>query len=335
MNKKHSELGRLLADLSRDQLQSLLLKITEREPSLISIIEEEVALFRPTTSPHHPPIDPKAIRRQVRSTIHSLDRMSSSEAYWQINAVVESIQHIVDQAWTLIKADHGHDALIVLEAVTEEYLSEWENLDDSDGEASDFFSDLGQAWAEALLSVDFSRQERKSWAKRLTNWQEGLDDYGVDEAFAVAAAAALDGWDSPPLNRVLAGTITDQGAWKGEPPLYADELTEARLHILERRERFQEYLYLAEAEGHTEEYVTMLVRLGRGQEAFDYGLKYLGTTQEALALAIALSEHGEREESLTIAEHGLSLEGQKAPPGEVATRASRENGQSRPGLACR
>src|SRR6266487_143553 len=312
MNKKHSELGRLLADLSRDQLQSLLLKITEREPSLISIIEEEVALFRPTTSPHHPPIDPKAIRRQVRSTIHSLDRMSSSEAYWQINAVVESIQHIVDQAWTLIKADHGHDALIVLEAVTEEYLSEWENLDDSDGEASDFFSDLGQAWAEALLSVDFSRQERKSWAKRLTNWQEGLDDYGVDEAFAVAAAAALDGWDSPPLNRVLAGTITDQGAWKGEPPLYADELTEARLHILERRERFQEYLYLAEAEGHTEEYVTMLVRLGRGQEAFDYGLKYLGTTQEALTLANALSEHGEQEESLTIAEHGLSLEGQKA-----------------------
>jgi hypothetical protein len=50
MNKKHAELERLLSDLSRDQLQSLLLKITEREPSLISIIEEEVALFRPTTS---------------------------------------------------------------------------------------------------------------------------------------------------------------------------------------------------------------------------------------------------------------------------------------------
>ena len=204
------------------------------------------------------------------------------------------------------------DALIVLEAVTEEYLSEWENLDDSDGEASGFFTDLGPAWSEALLSTDLNSQERKSWAKRLTNWQEGLDDYGVDEAFAGATAAARDGWDSPPLKRVLAGTITEQGAWKGEPPLYADELTEARLHILERRERFQEYLYLAEAEGHTEEYITMLVRLGRVQEAFDYGLQYLGTTQEALALANALAEHGERERSLTIAEHGLSLEGQKA-----------------------
>jgi hypothetical protein len=208
MNEKHSALERLLSDLSRDQLQSVLLKLTEQEPSLIAVIERQVAFFRPATSAHHSPIDPKAIRRQVRSTIRSLDRMSSSEAYWQISAVVGSIQHIVDQAWTLIKADHGHDALIVLEAVTEEYLNEWENLDDSDGEASDFFSDLGRAWAEALLSVDLSRQERKSWAKRLTNWQEGLDDYGVDEAFAVAAAAALDGWDSPSLKRVLESRLS-------------------------------------------------------------------------------------------------------------------------------
>lgn len=313
MNEKHSALERLLADLSRDQLQSLLFKLTEQEPSLIGVIEGQIAHFRSSTTPHHPSIDPRAIRRQVRSTIRDLDRMSSSEAYWQVSAMVGSIQQIVDQAWTLIKADNGHDALIILEAVTEEYLNEWENLDDSDGEASDFFSTLGLAWAEALLSVDLSHQERKSWAKRLTNWQEGLDDYGVDDGFAVAAAAARDGWDFPPLKRVFEGTITEQGAWKGEPPLYADELTEARLHILERRERFQDYLYLAEAEGHTEEYVTMLVRMGRGQEAFDYGLKYLGTTQEALVLANALSEHEEQERSLTIAEHGLSLEGQKAP----------------------
>ena len=47
------------------------------------------------------------------------------------------------------------------------------------------------AWAEALLSADLSLQERKSWAKRLAKWQEGLDDYGVDDAFAIATAAAF------------------------------------------------------------------------------------------------------------------------------------------------
>lgn len=35
------------------------------------------------------------------------------------------------------------------------------------------------------------------------------------------------------------------------------------------------------------------------------------TTEEALALAKALYEHGEREQSLQIAEHGLTLQGHK------------------------
>src|ERR1700680_2822523 len=252
-----------LAGLSRDQLQSLLLKLAEQEPSLVSPIEKQVALLRisssqPTTaSPRaarEPPpvVDTKVIRRQVRSSIHSLDRMRSSEAYGHVGAVVGEIGQLVDQAWASIKADDGRQALKVLEAITEEYLGEWENLDDSDGEASGFFSDLGPAWTEAILSADLSREEREKWADRLATWQEELDKYGVDEAFDAPQTAALDGWDYPPLQRVLQGAITEQGAWEGEPPDYADDLTEARLNILERRGRWQEFLYLAEArsEGH-------------------------------------------------------------------------------------
>lgn len=63
MNEKRTSLERLLSDLDRDQLQSLLLKLTEHDPSLIPMIEGQIALFRPATSPQHPPIDPKAIRR--------------------------------------------------------------------------------------------------------------------------------------------------------------------------------------------------------------------------------------------------------------------------------
>src|SRR5260370_23912417 len=56
----------------------------------------------------------------------------------------------------------------------------------------------------------------------------------------------------------------------------------------------------------------MLVRLGRVEEAFSYGQQYLATTDEALALAKALYEHGEREQGLQMAEHGLTLQGHKA-----------------------
>src|SRR6266700_550549 len=317
----HPLLESLLLGLTREQLQSLLLKLSEQEPLLTEAIEREVALLKtsqPTTpAPKVAPkpqvhVDVKAVRRQVQASIHSLDRMRSSEAYWQIGAVVNEIGQVVEQAWTLIKADDGRQALAVLEAITEEYMSEWESMDDSDGEASSFFSTLGAAWTEAILSADLSREEREQWADQLAAWQEELDDYGVDEAFDAPQTAALDGWDYPPLQRVLQGRITEQGAWEGEAPFYADALTKARLHILERRGRFQEYLYLAEAEGHTEEYVTMLVHLGRVEEAISYGRHYLATTDEALALAKALYEHGEHEQSLQIAEHGLSLEGRKA-----------------------
>jgi uncharacterized Zn finger protein len=324
MNKEAQlALEGLLAGLNREQLQSLLLKLAEQEPSLISTIEKQASLLQtsssqPTTpSPKiapKPPIavDTKTIRRQVRSSIHSLDRMRSSQAYWHVGAVVNEIGQLVEQAWALIEADDGRQALTLLQAITEEYMSEWETLDDSDGEASGFFSDLGKAWTEAILSADLTREEREGWADQFAAWQEELDDYGVDEAFDAAETAALDGWDYPPLQRVLQGIITEQGAWESEAPDYADDVTEARLHILERRGRFQEYLYLAEAEGHTKEYVTMLVRLGRVEEAISYGRHYLATTDEALALAKALYENGEREQSLQIAEHGLSLEGRKA-----------------------
>jgi len=114
------------------------------------------------------------------------------------------------------------------------------------------------------------------------------------------------------LQRVLQGEITEEEAWEGEAPEYADDLVVARLKVLERQGRDQEYLHLAEAEGQTVLYATMLVRLGRVQEAVGYGLQYLGLTAEALTLAKALRQQGALKEALQIAEHGLTFQGPKA-----------------------
>jgi hypothetical protein len=109
-------LENLLSVLNRDQLQSHLLKLAEQEPSFIATIERQATLLQISSSqPTIPPqqatpkpaivVDTKAIRRQVRASIHSLDRMRSSEAYWYVGAVVNEIGQLVEQAWTLIKAD--------------------------------------------------------------------------------------------------------------------------------------------------------------------------------------------------------------------------------------
>jgi len=132
---------------------------------------------------------------------------------------------------------------------------------------------------------------------------------GIDEAFDAAIGAAVQGWDYAPLQAVLEGHITDRGAGEDEAPWYADHLTLARLNVLERQGRTTEYLHLAEAEGQTALYLTMLVKLGRTQEAVEYAMQYLTTTGDTLALAQALREHDRPAEALKIAEHGLTLHG--------------------------
>jgi uncharacterized Zn finger protein len=217
---------------------------------------------------------------------------------------------LLHQAQPFIEAGDGRNALLILGTITEVYVDRWTEFDDSDGELGGLFTDLGPLFAEAILSADLSVEERRDWAEKLTAWQGEVEDYGIDEGFDVAIAAAVQGWDYAPLQQAMRGQITEKGGWEGEAPWYADELAVARLNVLERQGKATEYLNLAEAEGQTDKYVTMLVKLGRGQEAIEYGLKYLATPDEALTLATSLREHSLPMDALRIAEHGLTLEGE-------------------------
>src|SRR5260370_7474343 len=126
----HPALESLLSGLNRDQLQSLLLKLSEQEPSLTAAIERQVALL-PTSSsqqalpaPQAPPkpriaVDPKAARRQVRSTIHSLDRMRSSEADWRCGPVANEIGQLCAHAGASTPAHHSRQPLTLLTAMPE------------------------------------------------------------------------------------------------------------------------------------------------------------------------------------------------------------------------
>src|SRR6266568_5163549 len=256
-------------------------------------------------------VDTASLRRQVRSILRSLDRLRPSEAYWQIGGVVDEARQVAEQARPFLQARDGRSALVVLEAVTEEYMTSWTELDDSDGEPSGLFEELSPLWTEAILSAELTPAERRAWVKRLGYWQEEAAEYGVETAFDAAQAAAQQGWDDPGVRRVLAGEISSTGVWEGEAPWFADDLAVARLNVLERQGRLQEALHLAQAEGQTDRYVALLVKLDRVPEAVAYGLEQLTQTGDALVLARALLEHGATSEALRIAEHGLTLEGER------------------------
>lgn len=242
---------------------------------------------------------------------------------------------------------------------TDEYSTAWRSLDDSGGaDSTELFPELDAAWTEAVLSPDLSDPERRSWAKKLAERNDTLVDEGLDFVLDTAQRAAEQGWSLPALQRVLQG---DLAAWAeveaavaaaDEPPAddeddeeewgeewaweaadSAQTLAVARLNVLERQERFQEYLYLAEAAGQQERYAAMLVRLGRAAEAVQYALRNLCTTDEALALARTLQERGQPQAALQIAEHGLTLKGEKATLAAWLSGLAEQLGETKKALA--
>jgi len=322
--EERPSLADLLADLDRAALQDLLLDLAAHDPDIADRVAARLPLLVATTGdapatptgpavgnappPRLIPVDAKAVRRQVRAALR--DATSYDYDYYDDDggAAADATRGTIDQAWAYLKAGDAPSALTVLEVLIEEYIEQLDFI----GESEDLFGELGTALAEALLSMDLTPTERRDWTEKLVEWRGQADDYGSGAGLLVAQEALKQGWDYPPLQRVLRGEITEAGAWEQgeEPPPYADELAEARLNVLERQGRRQEYLYLAEAEGQTERYTIMLVRLDRVEEAVAYGLEHLTTPEQTLTLATALRERGDLENALRVAARGLDLEGQ-------------------------
>jgi len=322
MEEERPLLQDLLTPLNREELRALLLRLAERDPSLVVAVEAEIDLLAtsapltapaPEAAPAPRPaaVDVAAVRRVLRSELRS---MGGGRDYGSVGSITGIVEGALQSAWGLIGAGAGNSALPLLETITDEVWSSYEGLDDSDGEGVPLFEGIGAAWAAALLSADVTREERRSWGAKLGAWRAELADYGLEEGLDAAVQAAEQGWDYPPLLRVLQGQDTRESIWEDGPPdwIAGEGLAAARLHVLERQGRSDEYLRFADVAGQGVAYATMLVGLGRAAEAVAYGIQNLATSDQAQALARVLREHQEPAGALTIAERGLSLEGYKA-----------------------
>ena len=331
--QEHPSIEDVIDRLDRDQLKTLIVKLAQRQPDLadrIEFIAQDLA-GTPEEASNRPAVNPDAVRRRVSGILYGSGHRRSSRDYWSVDDVIAGLGEVLEEVNEALHQGDGQNSLVVLEALTQEYVSGWYDLDDSDGELSDFFEDLGLAWAEALLTAPLNEGQRLAWADKLTVWARDVGQYGVEDALDVAQTAALQGWDDPYLRRVLNGEVGLRTVWEDERSYYSHGLAQVRLAVLERQGRTQEYLYLAEAQGQTESYMTMLVKLGRVAEAVDYGLHHLYYAQEAMTLAMQLWYVDETESALRIARHGLTLEGWKSGLARWLRQAADAAGQ--PGQA--
>ncbi|MBF0436971.1 MAG: SWIM zinc finger domain-containing protein [Magnetococcales bacterium] len=305
----------LLDGLDQSQLLQLLKKRLEIEPQLADWVEAELSIAMASSQPKEKEnsqrrtlVDPEPIRRQAE---HLLRGSGRRRGYWDDYESCgddDELKRLVESVIPFLEAGDGRNALRILEPIADTFVRDWTNYrhthDDEDMYL--LFADLGNLFAEAILSADLSMDERRNWVDTTMEWQAELDEYGVDDGFGVATGAADQGWDDPELLKVMIGQL-NEATWKTDDRWNDDQLTEVRLRVLERQGRTDEYLNLAMVAGKKSRYATMLVKLGRINEAVTFGAKEFELAGDALDLAKVLQEHEHHDQALTIGEAGLQL----------------------------
>ena len=358
----------LLADLGREELAALLTTLLKRQPELYDWIEG--AISAPASSgkarkARRRKVDVEVYRRQILGILHSLDGMRMSEAYWHVGGLAKQLGEVQATAMKFLDAGDAEAALAILMTLIDEVGHGVEYIDDSNGELSGFVAELGLPLAETILSLDQSKVEGEQLADRLTKIAGYLSEYGMDDTIDIAIQAARSGWGSAPADkrsrparRVRAFRLDDATkeweeeeladeedereeapGWdrevyrEGEPSqsLFGD-LTEAKLNVLERQGRADEYLALCKKADKHLRYALKLCDLDRVPEALKHSHKHLTSADEALSLAERLRELKHIAEAVSTGEHGLKLDGPKARLGEWLGPVEEAQGRKRQAL---
>ncbi len=302
-------LERLLDRLDYIQTQKLLQDLVAQYPKLIEAIDRHVSLMSNSVSeqPVAKPVrlitvDPKPLMQEVRQILR--DGSRSLEEGYEEDPISDELLSLVQTAVDFSERGDGNNAIAILEAITSACVENWDDVAEYGADNDEIVWELNDAWCEAILTAELSEEEKVDVQINLEAWQ---DEWSAD--FGLALKALREGWNYPPLVQVLQGNITQTGAWEEIASDYAESLALIRLKILEREERYQEYLYLAEASGQTQQYLIMLVRLDRLEEAIAVAQIQMDTAESAFALAKALAEKESLPQALNIAQTGFTLPG--------------------------
>ena len=305
--QQRMSLNQLLNRLNHVQTQTLIQELVAREPGLLNQIDRFVnKVSAPvvqqvsTTEPRpkrQTSVDPQPYRYQAKQMMRSC--LQHWEEGWEENPIDTDLPEIIGQVQAFIDRGDGNDALVILAAITEACVEDWDEVSDCGEESHSLIEQLDPVWAAAVLTAELSSAEAIDLQVNLEEWQDRLSG-----EFEIAAAALRQGWDAPELIEVLQGDSED--LWEDERPSYADKLTRIRLEMLNVQERYSEYLNLARAEDLIEEYLVMLAQMGQIAEVMAASVR-IEDAGQALVVAKVLREQNALTEALAVAKAGLDL----------------------------
>jgi uncharacterized Zn finger protein len=311
--EKNDRLTQILNRLSPYQIQQLLQEIVVHHPDLIDEIDRRATVLttpiitksqpQPNPNPSRQTIDPQSYRKQAKALLHqAVDNWESGfddeGDMWK-----EPLFDLIEKGVMFSQQGDGESAIAILEGITQGCVEDWNVVDDYGADNIDIVEHLNDAWSEAILTAELSIEQELQLRSKLESSQEAWQ--GCD--FGMALLALEQGWDDPRLVDILAGDLTGERIVPGEQPESADSLALTRLMILDREQRYDEYLNLAQAEGQVQSYLTMLGKLGRVEDAVTIAQTQMTTMDEAFALAKTLRDQGAIDQALDIAQTGLTL----------------------------
>lgn len=303
---EQKQVGDLLADMERDSLVALITRLVERDPDLYDEIEMAIPIVTVSGSKsgdakkkRKTQVSEETYRKQVRRIL----KQSRYDYYddWNEPAYLDDLEGILETAKKFLEADDAEGALIILRVLLEEALEDYDGDMDYNGDVAGFIQDLGMPMAEAILSLDLDKKARKALKVSVEEMLDDLDEVIESSDLEVILAALEYGWDDLP-DPDSQWDEYDEDDW-----MLFDMLQVARLNVLKRQGRSDEYLQLSQkADPHR--YVLELLELGRVDEAIQAGKK-LRYDSEFLSVAKKLREAGRLDEAIALAERGLKLKG--------------------------
>ena len=310
--EERPSLTQMLSQLDLEQTRKLIHNLVAESPDLANSIDLQVSLLAGNknsvskssqsqssqTSSQRVKIDRAPFRRNVRSEIREALRFIE-EDYCEEDPFIDVIDEEIKKATGFLDAGDSFRAFVMLYATAEELATHRNDIDDYSDGFSDLVGSLDRAIAEAILWTDFSVEEREKWASEI----EGTQDI-LGEELEQSLTAFSQGWDDPQLLAILAGEFDTREIEQLKPAFC--ELGYVRLNVLASQERFEEYLRFAKTLGFLVPYVTMLIQLGRLEQAIASAEK-IENHEQAFAIAQKLLEHGSEQEALRIAHKGLQL----------------------------
>lgn len=266
------------------------------------------------------PLDPDPFRRQAEALLEPPRELRRSRHWDNYGSDIDeaALNDLIGQAEPFLASGSGIKALTILRPIAQSLVDTWPQRADWDETLHEFFPVLDAAIAQAALLSDVPEHLRDILVDELSDWQDHVAEYGADDAFTVALAAATLGWDEPGLHTVLDGRAS---TWPLDcrDDCSAGKLIEARLAALEAMKRTEAFLNLSRAAGRLCDHAVMLAKCGRFNEALAIAHAHFCDPDSVLRLAQALIAIGQDDAAFRLAQWGLSLSRQEPGPNHLGS----------------